>query len=100
MIQHDDIHATETVALYELLVKISPVLAMKNIEEIEVCLHTFFTMALTGSEWLTARTCRFNRGNIPIKWEAWWAPEQAWTFLEKRTIPCPYRDLKSGLSIQ
>jgi hypothetical protein len=65
MTQHDDIHVTATVALCELLVKMSPVLAIKNAGEMEVCFHTFFTMALTGSERLTARTGRFNRGNTP-----------------------------------
>ena len=45
--QLDNIHVTATVTLCELLVKISPVLTKKNIGEIEVCLHSFFTSALT-----------------------------------------------------
>jgi hypothetical protein len=66
MIQHDNIHVTATIILCELLVKISPVLTIKNIGETEVCLHSFFTSALTESEWLTARIGRFTREKEPL----------------------------------
>jgi len=66
MIKHDNIHITATVARCELLVKISPVLTIKIIGEIEVCLHSFFTLALTEGEWLTARTGRFTREKEPL----------------------------------
>jgi hypothetical protein len=62
MIHHDNIHVFAIVTVCELLVKISPVLTIKNIGEIEVCLHSFFTSALTEGEWLTAaQTGRFSR---------------------------------------
>ena len=66
MIQLDNIHVTETATLCELLEKISPILTIKNIVEIVVCVHSFFTSALTEGEWLTARTGRFTREKEPL----------------------------------
>ena len=57
---------------------------------VEVELHSFLTLALDGSEWLTSSSSCFTPGErtpVPTEQEAGWTPELVWSFCEKRKIP-------------
>ena len=51
----------------------------------KIWLQLHLTLALDGGEWSTSHPNHFSNGKrslLPIEWEAGWAPEPDWTFLE------------------